>query len=244
MDTIIFDVDDTLYDQTLPFKLAFKKMFTDKFSDEEIEKIYIASRKYSDALFDKSERREISLLDLQTYRITAACNEFDIAISYNEAVAFQDAYLKEQQKITLYDEMKELIEALYLENKQLAVLTNGETPHQSMKINQLNLARWVPEQHLFISGAIGYAKPKQEAFQIIEQKLKLDKNKTVYIGDSFDNDIVGAKQAGWHAIWMNHRKRKMPINTVKPDKIVANPKQLLDFFRNELLTTSNPKVKS
>ncbi|MBM7570028.1 HAD family hydrolase [Aquibacillus albus] len=231
MDTIIFDVDDTLYDQALSFKNTFKKMFQESFSDEELDQLYLASRKHSDALFDKSEAGEISILDMQVHRITAACEEFGIPINYQKAVDFQEAYVAEQKKITLFDEVEELLEALYQENKQLAVLTNGEEKHQSMKIQQLGLARWIPEEHMFISGAIGHAKPKQEAFHIIEEKLQLNKKKTVYIGDSFDNDIVGAKQVGWHAIWMNHRNRNMPESPFKPDKIVYNAKELLDEFR-------------
>lgn len=231
MDTIIFDLDDTLYDQTLPFRKAFRKLFQDPFTDEEIEKIYIASRKYSDALFEKNQAGELSLLEMQTYRIKAACHEFDIALSDQQAVEFQEAYLAEQQKITLYDELKELLDDLFNQTKQLAVLTNGDEDHQSMKINQLNLAKWIPEEHIFISGSIGHAKPKQEVFRFIEKKLQLDKSTTVYIGDSFDNDIVGAKQAGWQAIWMNHRKRNAPVTTVKPDRTVYNAEELLDLFR-------------
>ncbi|MRH41104.1 HAD-IA family hydrolase [Aquibacillus halophilus] len=233
MDTIIFDVDDTLYDQAQSFKNTVKQMIQESFTDEELDKLYIASRKHSDALFDKSEAGEITLLDMQIHRITAACHEFGIPMTREQAIEFQEAYVAEQQKITLFDEVVELLDALYLEDKQLAVLTNGEDKHQSMKIKQLDLEKWIPKEHHFISGAIGYAKPKQEAFQIIEKKLQLDKGKTVYIGDSFDNDIVGAKQAGWNAVWMNHRKRSLPTTTIKPDKTVYNAKELLDVFRHD-----------
>lgn len=111
--------------------------------------------------------------------------------------------------------------------------TDGDGDHQSMKIKQLNLAKWIPVEHFFISGKIGHAKPKQEVFHYIEKNLQLDKTKTVYIGDSFENDIVGAKEAGWHAIWMNHRKRNAPVSTVKPDHTVHHGKELLDLFREE-----------
>ncbi|MEH7236399.1 HAD family hydrolase [Bacillus sp. JJ1562] len=53
----------------------------------------------------------------------------------------------------------------------------------------------------FISGTIGHAKPKREVFDFIEQKMDLDQTKTVYIGDNFEKDIIGAKEAGWQAIW-------------------------------------------
>ncbi|WP_280770674.1 HAD family hydrolase [Salipaludibacillus daqingensis] len=230
VETIIFDVDDTLYDQTVPFRNAFRKLFHVPFTDEKIEEIYIASRKYCDALFEKSQTGEIPLLDMQIYRLTAACQEFDLPVSDQKAMEFQKVYVEEQQKIKLFDEMEELLDLLSRRNKQLAVLTNGEEEHQSMKIKQLNLANWIPEKHFFISGKIGHAKPTKRAFQFIEDELSLDRSKTVYIGDSFENDIVGAKQAGWHAIWMNHRNRKQSVESVHPDKIVSHPKELLDVF--------------
>ncbi|WP_117168171.1 HAD family hydrolase [Paraliobacillus sediminis] len=233
MDTIIFDVDDTLYDQTLPFKKAVIKQFRRTFTDEEHTELYIASRKYSDALFHKSITGEVTTEELQTYRITEACKEFGITISYQEAIDFQATYLAEQNNITLFKEVEELLDALFREKKQLAVLTNGEKDHQTMKIKQLGLAKWIPEEHFFISGEIGHAKPVPEVFNYIEEKLQLDKTKTIYIGDSFENDVVGAKQAGWQSIWLNHRHRK-PTTLAQPDKVIYHTKELLEVFRNDL----------
>jgi putative hydrolase of the HAD superfamily len=232
MDTIIFDVDDTLYDQALSFKNTCKRIFQKSFTEAELENFYKVSRKHSDALFDKSVAGELSVQDMHIRRVTDACDELGIAITTQKALDFQEAYIEEQQKIVLFDEVVELLEFLHQQNKQLAILTNGSEGHQAMKIKQLNLTRWIPEEHLFISESIGYSKPTREAFSILEAKLQLDKAKTVYIGDSFANDIVGAKQAGWHAIWMNHRNRKMPQGTVKPDHTVYNAKELLDIFKN------------
>jgi len=233
MDTIIFDVDDTLYDQTIPFKKAFREKFQEAFTDREIEKIFIASRKYGDLLSVKYQAGEISLLNMQKNRIIVPFDEFGIRMADHQAVEFQETYLAEQQKITLFTEIKELLDVLSNQAKQLAVLTNGDEDHQSMKIKQLNLEKWIPKEHIFISGSIGHAKPKFEVFDYIKEKLQLDKTKTVYIGDSFENDIVGAKQAGWHAIWMNHRKRDVPSTTDKPDKTVYNAKELLNLFNRK-----------
>ncbi|MCT2536074.1 HAD family hydrolase [Aquibacillus koreensis] len=231
METIIFDVDDTLYDQTVPFRNSFKRLFDVPFSDTELDKLYVASRKVSDSLFDRCEAGEISITEMQIRRVTDAWEQFNIPITRDKAQKFQETYLDEQHKIQLFEEVEQLLELLHNEGKQLAILTNGEDKHQSMKIKQLGLERWIPKENHFISGALGVAKPNTEVFQIIEDRLKLDKKKTVYIGDSFDNDIVGAKKAGWQAIWMNHRKRKMPVGTHKPDKEMYHAKEMLEFFQ-------------
>lgn len=233
MDTIIFDVDDTVYDQLKPFKNAFASNFK-HLSNVPINKLFISSRKHSDSLFDKSEAGTVSLLELHTYRIKAACKEFDIEINENEAITFQRTYEEEQNKITLFPEIERLLELLNKRGKQLGILTNGPHQHQLMKINQLGLTRWIPKENIFISEAIGCAKPTSLAFETVEKKLLLNKKYTVYIGDSFDNDVIGAKQAGWNSIWMNHRKRDSPQSTIQPDKYIYTQKELLDLIDSYL----------
>lgn len=233
METIIFDVDDTLYDQTLPFKKAFRELIEESVSEEKLERIYLISRKHSDALFDKNLAGEISVRDMHIQRVTLACEEFGYHITDETALKFQDLYVANQKEITLYKEVQELLDLLHSQKRQLAVLTNGEEAHQSMKINQLNLTNWIPQENIFISGSVGHAKPAIEVFEHLEEKLQLDKAKTVYIGDTFANDVVGAKQAGWQAIWTNHRKRDIPDSPFQPDKTVYDAKELLELFQNE-----------
>jgi putative hydrolase of the HAD superfamily len=230
MDTIIFDVDDTLYDQAMSFKNTCRRMFDREFTEEELNEFYIISRKHSDALFNRCEAGEMTVQEMHIRRIKDACTEIGMEISDQASLDFQEAYVEEQQKITLFPESEKLLEYLQEQGKQLAILTNGSEGHQSMKIKQLNVVRWIPEENTFISGSIGHAKPAGRAFRILEEKLGLDKEKTVYVGDSFDNDMVGAKQAGWNAIWMNHRRRNASENSVKPDKVVYSATELLELF--------------
>ncbi|MCT2535205.1 HAD family hydrolase [Aquibacillus koreensis] len=231
MNTIIFDVDDTLYDQAQSFHKTFKKLFDFPHTYEQIDQVYRTSRKYSEILFDKSEAGELTKEEWQIGRITAACKDFDIPIDEQKARVFHETYVAEQQRITLFSEVEQLLDVLVQEGKELAILTNGDEEHQAMKIKQLGLTRWFPEENIFISGAHGHAKPKREIFEIMESKMGLDKSKTVYIGDSFEKDVVGAKQVGWKAVWMNHRKRIIPEGaTFKADKEVHNAKELLYLF--------------
>lgn len=231
MNTIIFDIDDTLYDQAQSFHQTVREMFREPLTDEEADKLYRASRKYSEILFDQSERGEISQLEWQTGRIIAACRDFGIPIDFQKAVAFHEAYVVEQNNISLFPEARELLEALYQQGKQLAILTNGEEQHQLMKINQLGLRKWIPAENIFISELIGHAKPKHETFHFVEKKLNLEQAQTVYIGDNFEKDIIGAKQAGWQAIWMNHRNSSFPNKAAyQPDIEVKSAKELLKVF--------------
>ncbi|WP_058307374.1 HAD family hydrolase [Gracilibacillus massiliensis] len=231
MKTIIFDVDDTLYDQAISFYRTFKKLVNENRTYEELDAIYRLSRKYSEQLFDQSEKGEITVFDWQTGRFIKALDDFNISISSNTAAEFHEAYKEEQARITLFPEIKELLSILKQQDKQLAVLTNGEEQHQTMKIKQLELAKWIPNENIFISGSHGIAKPNREIFDIVKDKLDCDPAETVYVGDSFEKDIIGAKKAGWQAIWMNHRKREIPNNSeFYPDIELQHAKDLLSYF--------------
>ena len=44
----------------------------------------------------------------------------------------------------------------------------------------------------------------------METRLNLVPESLLYIGDSFENDVIGAKAAGWSVWWFNHQNRKIP----------------------------------
>ena len=46
----------------------------------------------------------------------------------------------------------------------------------------------------------------------------------------FEVDVVGAKKAGWHVIWFNHRKRPMPEGDIRPDLEVRTVEELMDVI--------------
>lgn len=43
-------------------------------------------------------------------------------------------------------------------------------------------------------------------FEFVEAKMKLNIDDTYYIADSYINDIIGARNVGWKAVWFNRRR--------------------------------------
>ena len=54
---LVFDVDDTLYEQIVPFENAFRSLFD---IDIDMEKFYLLSRYYSDVKFEASRNGEMT----------------------------------------------------------------------------------------------------------------------------------------------------------------------------------------
>ncbi|ENH98158.1 hypothetical protein J416_01639 [Gracilibacillus halophilus YIM-C55.5] len=125
MKTIIFDVDDTLYDQLQPFKNTVHQQIDSSFSDDDMIRLYKACRHYSDEVFEKHMSGEMTALELQTYRITKACNDFGIALTEEDAIQFQHTYLQELKQITLFSSLTEVLPTIVNNNWQVAFSLMG-----------------------------------------------------------------------------------------------------------------------
>lgn len=218
MTTIIFDVDDTLYDQLTPFQQAFDEVFSEPAIP--MEELFKYSRIYSDEVFQQSEDGVISKLEMQIYRIRKALEHYDYPITDQEGAKFQERYQYYQSQLQLDPDMKEALDWCSKQNIQLGIITNGPAQHQRKKIHQLELSKWVPENYMFVSGELGIAKPDIRIFQQVEEVMQLDKANTYYIGDSFTNDIIGAKRAGWQAVWVNRRNHPILSEEYLPDYVI------------------------
>lgn len=226
MKAFVFDVDDTLYDQVQPFKRAYIKLFGRE--DDNIDKIFVSSRKYSDEVFEASESGLMTMEEMYIYRIRGALGDFGISVSDERALAFQRYYEEFQREITMSGQIKRLLSDLRPRAK-MGVITNGPTKHQWSKINALGLTKWIPGQNILVSGEVGAAKPGRKIFDLAIDRMELDKNEAYFVGDSPENDVAGAANAGWKTIWFNRRNREDALS-VKPDYTVRSEGELYDLL--------------
>lgn len=219
MKIVIFDVDDTLYDQIEPFKRAMREVFPNEYEKlgSRKEGLYLRFRYYSDKVFHLTEDGSLSLEDMRVYRITEALKDFSFSVSEYSAKKFQEAYHYYQGKISLRDDVSDLLIDLNSKQIPVGILTNGPTNHQKKKIIQLGLFSFFNEEKIFISEEMGVAKPDILAFRNIEETFGTLSENCVYIGDSYENDVIGAKSAGWHVIWLNKYGRNLNDTDIKPD---------------------------
>lgn len=192
----------------------------------------MAFRHYADEVFEPSVSGEMTLEDAHIYRMRRALADFGIQVTEAEALTIQQDYQTYQGQLELLPEMRSLLE--YCQSKRLIVglITNGPSIHQKRKIQSLKLESWIKKEITLISGEVGVTKPSVEIFQEMQQRLGLSAEEIGYIGDSFENDIIGAKQAGWRAVWYNPRKRQKPQTNIQPDLEITERSQLLSEMLN------------
>ncbi|HLG23168.1 MAG TPA: HAD family hydrolase, partial [Candidatus Manganitrophaceae bacterium] len=71
------------------------------------------------------------------------------------------------------------------------------------------------------SSEIGIRKPRPEIFLAACEKLEVAPSETLFVGDSWDNDIRGAKGVGMDAAWINPGGLHAPEEGPRPDYILS-----------------------
>ena len=214
---ICFDLDDTLYEQIAPFRQAL--LTIQSVSNEQIRRIYKSFRIRSNELFFRHQNKEISFEAMQIGRIQLALKDHDILIMDEEALKFQAAYQRGQYEISLSDTLVEILDYLKSRAVRISVITNGPKEHQLRKIKSLGLKRWVDEKDIIISSAVGCSKPDKRIFHMVSDH-------GLYVGDSYENDVVGGVNAGWDVIWLNKYGGRDQQHIAA--YIVKNENELLD----------------
>ena len=224
---LVFDVDDTLYEQIVPFEKAYKNLFN---MDIDMEKFYLLSRYYSDVKFEASRNGEMTMDEYHIYRIREAAKDLGVYLFDEEALNMQKEYKKNQQKLQMPDITISILELAKENNIKLGIITNGPSEHQWSKVEALGVERWINKDNIVVSGDYDINKPDVRIFEIMQEKLQLPNDSLYYVGDSLENDIVGANNAGWKAIWINRYKKKLPEN-VDTYKIAENNGELFEIIK-------------
>ena len=61
-----------------------------------------------------------------------------------------------------------------------------------------------------VSETAGFTKPDSRIFEIALEKLCVEPSDAVMIGDSWEEDILGAYKAGIRAVWFNRKGKPVP----------------------------------
>ncbi|HFI0465506.1 TPA: HAD family hydrolase [Streptococcus suis] len=230
MKALVFDVDDTLYDQIQPFERALERHI--EVAREQIEPLYLSFRRYADEVFEATAIGKMSLKDSHIYRMKHALADFGYQVSDATALAIQIDYDYFQGQIELSPVFPEIFSWCQAQGIEMGIITNGPYRHQLRKIRTMGLVNWFELEHVLISGQVGITKPNPAIFQLMEERLGMSGEDICYLGDSFENDIIGAKTAGWQAVWFNHRKRSEPESSFRADYMIDEWSNLDSLIKN------------
>jgi putative hydrolase of the HAD superfamily len=77
---------------------------------------------------------------------------------------------------------------------------------------------------IVVSGAVNKRKPSPEVFERTLKALGVSASETVFVGDTLDADIEGAKAVGMKAVYIERRIEK--VEQVRPDQTIKSLSEL------------------
>ncbi len=81
-------------------------------------------------------------------------------------------------------------------------------------------------EEIVISEEVGWRKPNHIIFETVINKLEIQPQDALFVGDNFDADVVGSKAMGMDAVWINRKNRPENGLNPTPDYIINNLTEL------------------
>lgn len=192
MNTLFFDLDNTLTDRTKTVA-AYAEVFIQDFSHLLSAQLNVAEfghllNEYDAGGYGGHEHRSRALMALPIWNKAATCSEL---IDHWQGWIPHNSMPMEG----LYDCLDELKAAGY----RLALVTNGSRMSQRGKIQRLALEPYFDV--CIVSEEMGVSKPEPAIFQKAVDAMKCLPEQAVFVGDHPVNDYQGSQDCGITPVW-------------------------------------------
>lgn len=222
---VIFDIDDTLYNEIDFVKSGFMlvaEYFSKKYS-KDLKEVYNNLL----SLFKVSPKLVFNRL-LKLYNIIDDKEQANLVKMYREHVP----------KIALDSNVIELFGWLHENNYKIGIVSDGNYITQKNKCEALKLYNYI--DYIVLTGKYGkeYFKPNKKPFELIANELFININEMIYIGDNPKKDfypsVYGIKTVRFYnknGVYYNESY----LDNVKEDYSINNlcdVKEILKNFSN------------
>lgn len=225
---IFFDLDNTLWD----FEKNSKKVILNLFSEFNLEskckclpisfyKTYVI---VNEQLWKLYRGKLISKDELRSSRFTNTMLYFGYEDEQLGKKLEEEYIAKSPFQTELVDGTIEVLEYLKT-NYQLHIITNGFKEIQHVKIENCGLKKYFNQ--IIISEEVGFNKPDKQIFDFALNKTNALHHECLMVGDDFEADIIGAKNASIKAIFLNRKSLKIEDNSINE---ISSLNQLLKIF--------------
>lgn len=233
MEAVFFDIDDTLYDQGLPFAHAVRAVLGTL--PASTGDLYKASRLHSGEVFDAYARGSHPTDAIYVRRMKGTLAEFGIALTDGQAREMQRVYAsRSAEAMELAPAMAGSLDWCAGHARAgVGVITNGSPRMQRAKLAELGCYRWIRPEDVFISEELGMAKPDPALFWHACDVMGVRPEGSLFVGDAYAVDVVGARNAGMPMVWFNHRDNPVPDgpDDARAKWVVRTDEELLALLR-------------
>lgn len=224
LDAVLFDLDDTLHDDTLAYQSAAEEVAHEVAAEHAVDALALKAAYIAQA---EGFWKRLSLEALQEKLSAIRAQLWHAAL---EDVGISDAELAKRSAQRYHDYRKkyyavfpgviELLASLRAHGRKLGIVTNGlaETHHE--KIALLRIGEYFDA--VFIADEVGLIKPDPLLFAHACTTLGSAPARSAMVGDRYDRDIRGAAAAGLFTIYLRVRDDPLPDGCPPPDATCAS----------------------
>ena len=211
---IVFDLDDTLYDYSILEPKAAEAV-----KEYAAEKLCIKKSVFDDVLREAKCAVKKQLHDsasghnrlLYYQKVLELLNY----TSVSEALVMEELYWSYMlEHMELREGAEELLEYCSRNGMKIGICTDLTAQIQLRKVQKLGLEKWL--DCLVTSEEAGKEKPAPVMFQLCLDKMKLDSREVLFVGDSYERDVEGARKSGMNVVWLTEKPvRRMPEGCIQ-----------------------------
>jgi putative hydrolase of the HAD superfamily len=186
MKAVVFDLDDTLYDELTYVRSGFGAVAS-----------YLAARYEADASFFMNIMWNTMLDNGRGKVFDTALESIQQRTRTNVNNCITIYRLHQPQHLELYTDAEVVLR--FLEDKQIPryVVTDGNKLVQHRKLQALQLEQRMNKCFITHRYGVKHSKPSPYCFNKIAEIEKVDPSEVVYIGDNVSKDFVGIKPLGF-----------------------------------------------
>jgi putative hydrolase of the HAD superfamily len=208
--TVIFDLDDTLYDEIDYCKSGFTAVA--RYLSQTFPRKITTDLAYI-TLWDIFENGE------HTQTFNHALSALDLEFDEKFIRGLILIYRKHIPKLHLPRESRQVLDDLK-QDFALAMLTDGYLPGQRLKVKALGIQTYF--KHIVYTEQLGrqFWKPSPAGFEALSKVLDCAYESMVYVGDNVQKDFLGPNQLGMTSIQV---VRDLGVHRESPDDPAAHP---------------------
>jgi len=217
---VLFDLDDTLFDRDGtqgPLLDVIMQALPDLFAGidrrEAANAFYVADAAGMNE-FDAGASEEI----IRSTRSRTFLRMLELPEEYADRVVelYLDNYARVGKPV---DGARDLLAKL-ADRYKLGLVSNGYSLMQRRKLNAMGVAELF--DCVVLSSEFGRSKPAPEIFHHAAAQLSCKPEACLYVGNSYEHDMVGARDAGMQICWFNPRGVRLTRGNKKPVYEIAS----------------------
>jgi putative hydrolase of the HAD superfamily len=222
IDTVLFDLDDTLHDDTSAYRRAARVVAETIARQHQID---------AQALFDAYDGTAMGFwASLTAEHLTRAIADERERMWYEalRMVGLDDRELARRASqvylearadaLVLAPGAVDLLAALRTRGCKLGLVTNGFAATHHEKIDRLGLRERM--DGFFLADEVGMVKPDPDLFRHACATLGSEPQRTAMVGDRYERDVRGAREVGLFTVLVDVHAIPLPEGAPPPDAIV------------------------